>query len=153
MQNGICKYCKTITCKSREIPDVHCPEQLKMLLNALRSSFMVYECNVNFLLKCLSATHDELNYLTNKYFDCTPKIIIENLKLEHTLLAIKSDCTINDVGNASGYKKLDTFRKAYKRRFGTNFENIKTLILNSPDKDEIIENLIDGLWHKKSEKL
>ncbi|OGU12411.1 MAG: hypothetical protein A2X61_04625 [Ignavibacteria bacterium GWB2_35_12] len=148
MLNEICKYCKPKRCAAQINVDGHCPEKLKKLLITLKDNFLKYECNVDYLHEKLSITPMNLNFLTVKYFKCTPKKLIENLRLEHALISLKkNNYNIIDVANECGYNNIGTFQKAFKRRFKQNFICYKTKLLKSSKKDVLIKNLINELWH------
>ena len=146
MLNDICKYCKLKTCSGQINVDGHCPSMLKMFLKYLESGIYTNEYKVMNLLGQLSVAHDDINFLTTKYFNSTPKKLIENLKLEKVLVLMENNYTINKIMNECGYSQLRTFQKAFKRRFKQSFLYYKNLISKSKEKDVIIRKLIEGLW-------
>ena len=153
MVNGICKYCKLKTCESSGYHCGGCPPKLTKLLEILEKGILSPDCNVDFLMATIHITEDELCFITEKYFGCSPKRLIENLKLEIAIKAINDENTIVEIVIDSGYSSIDAFRKAFKRRFKIKFEHLKNILSEPQKKDKIKNDLINGLWTTFTTKL
>jgi transcriptional regulator GlxA family with amidase domain len=145
MVNEICKYCKLKSCVGFKKTNGHCPDKLVSLLKTLKESIHKPDCNVDYLIRKVPISQDFLYFLTKKYFGCTPKKLIENLKIELAIATINSQSTMTEVCNICGYNQTSTFKKAFNRRFGDNFSHFKIIV---SEKETRKNDLISGLWSR-----
>jgi AraC-like DNA-binding protein len=153
MINGICKYCKYKSCESSNNDNGSCPPKLIRLLETLKEGIHSPDCNVDYLIDVMQISEDELCLLTESYFGCTPKRLIENLKFEIAIEAINDESTIYDVMIFCGYVQKRTFINAFKKRFNMNFYNYQAIFRKAENKDIFKKTFINGLWTTSPTKL
>ena len=83
---------------------------------------------------------------TKKYFYCTPKRLIENLKLEFAIEADNCENTHNEILRISGYAQKRTFKNVFMRRFNMSFYNYQAIFRKAENKDLFKKTFINGLW-------
>lgn len=148
MVNNLCKYCKLKTCRNYENSDGHCPEKLNSFLTDLQFNAKNKICNINYLINSLLINHDEMGNLTKRFFGCTPKIMLENVKLELAISSINSERDEYTIIDECGYEHIRTFKRTMKRRFGKTFSQIRSLITESEEPEKTRMDLINHLWLK-----
>ncbi|TAL69606.1 MAG: AraC family transcriptional regulator [Bacteroidetes bacterium] len=146
MVNNLCKYCIPNICKDNLNLDGRCTDKFKDFLTDLHFYAKYMNYDINSFISTRKFNRDELSQLTIKYFGFTPKIMLDNIRLEIAIKSITENSYSEPTGNSCGFGKKRTFERILKRRFNMTFSQIRRLIVNSKNPEKKRKELIDYLW-------
>jgi len=98
--------------------------------------------NIDQLVKAMNTTRSTLFRNTKKQFNCTPRALLKNKRLERALMMLQDyNGTISKIAHAVGFNSLSSFGRAFNKKYGVppsrfNRINIQIPSCNSIEKNE-----------------
>ena len=93
-----CQNCQFINRPClKKLPGNGEDEKLLKLITFLESNYNKYECNINFLKENCFHNYKELSLIILRYYNCLPRVLIENYRLESALFLLMENQKINSI--------------------------------------------------------
>jgi two-component system response regulator YesN len=119
--------------------------------HAIKQHYSDPNLDLDTLAEALHVKTSFLHDLVQRYLACTPRCLIETVRLEQAILLVgdsDADMSLYAVCREIGYNSTKTFRRAFKKRTNLSPQAFRLQLAQAPDPQAEIDAMIDTLWQR-----